>query len=344
MSRIPEHNYEDPLARIWLTAASRIGFRVRRSSDVYASTDGKGTLTIGSRNTLDSDDSLAQMIFHELCHSLVEGLASLDREDWGLSNYDDKDQSREYACLRLQAALTAPRGLRWFFAPTTEHRPYYDALPIDPLPPSTDPIVIAARRGAVNAGRNPWSPHLTHALEATAYIATIVDRYGDAPTASLWSRVKEKYPFHEAGFPIGMGERARETCGSCAWQHLDAQQKPRCRQAARRISSQSPSCERWEPALDCQDCGACCREAYGAVEISARDPVVKKRPELVVLRADGRRELARKGDRCAHLEGGQTAGERFNCVIYDDRPRTCREFTLGSEHCMTARRRVGLSR
>ena len=34
---------------------------------------------------------------------------------------------------------------------------------------------------------------------------------------------------------------------------------------------------------------------------------------------------------------------RFFCVIYDDRPRTCREFTLGSEHCLTARRRVGLS-
>jgi hypothetical protein len=34
---------------------------------------------------------------------------------------------------------------------------------------------------------------------------------------------------------------------------------------------------------------------------------------------------------------------RFHCVIYDDRPRTCRDFTLGSEHCLTARRRVGLT-
>ena len=34
---------------------------------------------------------------------------------------------------------------------------------------------------------------------------------------------------------------------------------------------------------------------------------------------------------------------RVRCVIYDDRPRTCRDFTLGSGHCLTARRRVGLS-
>jgi len=29
--------------------------------------------------------------------------------------------------------------------------------------------------------------------------------------------------------------------------------------------------------------------------------------------------------------------------LYDDRPRSCRDFTLGSAHCLTARRRVGLS-
>jgi len=34
---------------------------------------------------------------------------------------------------------------------------------------------------------------------------------------------------------------------------------------------------------------------------------------------------------------------RYQCTIYDDRPRTCRDFTLGSNHCLTARRRVGLS-
>ena len=31
------------------------------------------------------------------------------------------------------------------------------------------------------------------------------------------------------------------------------------------------------------------------------------------------------------------------CEIYEGRPQTCRDFTLGGEHCLTARRRVGLS-
>jgi Fe-S-cluster containining protein len=61
-------------------------------------------------------------------------------------------------------------------------------------------------------------------------------------------------------------------------------------------------------------------------------------------------EIRRQGDRCAALGGGEVVAggsglttTRYGCVIYDDRPRTCREFTLGSAHCLTARRRVGLS-
>ena len=55
------------------------------------------------------------------------------------------------------------------------------------------------------------------------------------------------------------------------------------------------------------------------------------------------------GDRCAALCGGEPDAAkpervtRYYCAIYDDRPRTCRDFTLGSAHCLTARRRVGLS-
>jgi len=91
--------------------------------------------------------------------------------------------------------------------------------------------------------------------------------------------------------------------------------------------------------------GACCRAAYHSVEVSRRDPVVKAQPSFVVDRGSYL-ELARAGDRCAALDGGDVEGERvqpYRCVIYDDRPRTCRDFTLGSEHCLTARRRVGLS-
>ena len=65
--------------------------------------------------------------------------------------------------------------------------------------------------------------------------------------------------------------------------------------------------------------------------------------ELVV--RDGKRlALARDGERCAALDGGRGPDEPYTCRVYDERPRTCRDFTLGSAHCLTARRRVGLSR
>ena len=51
-------------------------------------------------------------------------------------------------------------------------------------------------------------------------------------------------------------------------------------------------------------------------------------------------EIRRDGERCSALE---VTPPRYRCVIYDDRPKTCRDFTLGSAHCLTARRRVGLS-
>jgi Fe-S-cluster containining protein len=72
--------------------------------------------------------------------------------------------------------------------------------------------------------------------------------------------------------------------------------------------------------------------------VKPRDPVVKKQPSFVVDRGTYL-EIRRDGDRCAALQGEA----RYHCVIYDDRPKTCRDFTLGSAHCLTARRRVGLS-
>jgi len=44
--------------------------------------------------------------------------------------------------------------------------------------------------------------------------------------------------------------------------------------------------------------------------------------------------------RCAALHGdGHDA--TFHCVIYEDRPRACRELEAGSDNCLFARRRVG---
>ena len=146
------------------------------------------------------------------------------------------------------------------------------------------------------------------------------------------------------------------TCGSCAWRY-ELRGVSRCRQAAdAKIDPSWPACERYEAtaSVDCQTCGACCRAAYHSVEVSPRDPAVKAQPSYIVDRGTYL-EIKRDGDRCAALLGGtfdpaenrdgptRTNASRFHCAIYDDRPRTCRDFTLGSAHCLTARRRVGLS-
>jgi hypothetical protein len=157
VERKSRHTYLDPLDAVWLTVAHRIGFRVERSAsaNVYASTDGKGVMTIGAPSTLDPDDCLAQMILHELCHSLIEGAESLGVPDFGLDNESVRDVVREHACLRLQASLTGKHGLRQALAPTTDFRSYYDQLPEDPFADDGDPATAAAQRGAARSRLRP---------------------------------------------------------------------------------------------------------------------------------------------------------------------------------------------
>lgn len=395
--RAPAHRYEDPLDRIWVTCAARIGLRIGRAADVYAATDGKGALSISTDDGFDADDSLAQMIFHELCHSLVEGATSFDVPDWGLDNsvfgapdpepptpgalllrvsmstpfrVTDVDSEREHACIRVQATLARVHGLHAFFAPTTGYRAYYDALPEDAL--LGDSIeVLRARRGAARASQAPWAPHLEEALAATATVLAATRAYGDGPPVpdarallvgaslsgaalpSLHATVEPPPPHHpRTRIPLAVGARAQETCGSCAWLAVNGV----CRQSATRRKTRpaEPACERWETQLDCQRCGACCREAFGAVTVRADEPVVAKHPALVRLETDGFRTMRRVRElsvisgpddtRCVALEGDGTAESLYTCSVYADRPRTCHEFTLGSAHCLTARRRVGLSR
>ena len=195
MNRTPKHIYLDPLDAIWLTVAGRIGFRVERSAEVYASTDGKGIMTIGDSSTLDPDDCLAQMILHELCHSLIEGAESLGVPDFGLDNESARDVVREHACLRLQAWLTGKYGLRKALAPTTDFRGYYDELPKDPLADDTDPATATAKQGAARSEEAPWAPHLGEGLEATAKVLKVVSQLDaldpgeDKPP--IWSELKK---------------------------------------------------------------------------------------------------------------------------------------------------------
>lgn len=384
--RAVTHRYVDPLDQIWLEAARAIGLRVEHDRDVFAATDGRGTLWLAPPAALDADDCLAQMILHELCHSLVMGPESFDEPDWGLDNETDEHRSLEHACLRLQAALLQPLGLRRVFAPTTDHRAFYDALGQDPFAPSPGApdagSIVRARVALQRSQAEPWAPHLGRALEKTATILHAVGTPGTEPWASdetnpsddatssghastptLYALLDGRALPHPSGFRSDPIEGRR--CGDCGWYtEAPSGDGARCRQAHRaRVEGAWPSCERFEEPLDCLTCGACCREAYDVVVLSRREPVLRRHPELVRETRDGA-DMLRADGRCVALRGGapvlprlaaadgdghrlplhRPAEEPFTCAIYEERPRTCRDFQRGGEHCLTARRRVGLSR
>jgi len=183
--RTIQYEYRDPLEVIWLRAAADMGMRIERSDDVFASWDGRGTLTVGASETLDADDSLAQMILHEICHALVEGPDGFHKPDWGVQIDNPAHRVREHATLRVQAALTTSHGLREFFAATTSFRRYYDQLPENPLADDGDDATSLAQDGWKRATLGPWSEPLSTALHQTAAIAmTLADT---AAGDSLWS-------------------------------------------------------------------------------------------------------------------------------------------------------------
>ncbi len=132
-------------------------------------------------------------------------------------------------------------------------------------------------------------------------------------------------------------------CATCAWRYRGGRGRAveRCRRhEGARVDPTWAGCPAWEAELDCLTCGACCREAYDVVEIGPRDPFRKLHPERVEV-VDGHVQVKRSGSRCRCL--GPPEGE-YDCVVYDERPKLCRDFTLGSANCVFARRKVGLSR
>lgn len=189
MTRSVSRRYVDPLDLIWTATAARVGFRIERSDTVYASKDEGRVLTIGSAETLDADDCLAQMIFHELCHALVQGPVQSERPDWGLCNRTDRDVGREHACLRVQAILAARVGLRAALAPTTEYRSFYDALPEDPLDGATDAEQAEVSVALARARAAPFAPHLDVALDRTAIVFREASAYADEAPDSLFAVV-----------------------------------------------------------------------------------------------------------------------------------------------------------
>ena len=179
-----EKTYDDPLSLVWIDAAARMGMQVVRSDEVNASWNGDGILTIGTPETLDPDDCLAQMILHEVCHALCEGPESLHQLDWGLDNFDPTKKVHEHACLRLQAALADQYNMRGFFASTTMFRSYYDRLPAEPLAACDDASITQAKAGWERARNGPWAAALDEALRRTAQIASVL--HGLTTKNSLW--------------------------------------------------------------------------------------------------------------------------------------------------------------
>ena len=184
--RTIHRTYQDPLDLVWIRAAAEMGITVERDSTVFAAWDGAGVLRIGTAETLDADDSLAQMVLHEACHALVQGPDAFHLPDWGLDSQNPAQRVREHACLRLQAALAERYDLREFFAATTVFREYYDRLPANPLADDGDPAVAIALAAWERARHGPWSAPLERALRLTSAIANLVGEI--APRNSLWSR------------------------------------------------------------------------------------------------------------------------------------------------------------
>lgn len=339
MARPIPGTYDDPLDLVWLRCASACGLRVVRDPDVFASFDGDRTLRVCPPSDYDPDDSLAQLIFHELCHALVQGRSHRRRLDWGLVNTDDDTSAvAEHACHRLQAALLDRHGLRALLAVTTDWRPYWDALPDDPLAPGDDPAIDLAREAWPEAVRGPWSAPIHAALRATA---TIADGLRDlAPSASLWSRTRPRHPVTGIARSVSPGD----TCGTCAWGRTG-----HCLAVAEEdapgpaVPQAAPACLLYEPhhgVDDCRTCGACCHRGFHAVAFGPDEPLAADPPAEAVRDDEVGWLLPRPGGRCVLL----SAGVPWTCSRYDERPEACRDFEIDGAHCLTARRRVGLSR
>ncbi|TNE86176.1 MAG: hypothetical protein EP330_23105 [Deltaproteobacteria bacterium] len=138
------------------------------------------------------------------------------------------------------------------------------------------------------------------------------------------------------------------SCATCTWHRGEGAAlacqflAPPAGEAVR--IGDGPGCAHHEPLPDCLDCGACCREAFDSVPV---DPQAQARlpAEMVKVHSDGWVDMVRVpsplgcGTRCAALRGGPP----YTCVVYAQRADTCRDLEAGSEACLEARRRVGLT-
>jgi len=142
------------------------------------------------------------------------------------------------------------------------------------------------------------------------------------------------------GLPVAEGEQ--RTCAQCAWAFQPGARKGvlRCRQAGdARVEVRWRACVKADFDLDCLTCGACCA-VYKEVPIDPEEPLLEERPELTTDSRVGP-VMRRVGDRCIAMA---LADGKHRCSIYEIRPQVCRDFEPGSEDCLSACQRMGLSR
>ena len=205
------------------------------------------------------------------------------------------------------------KALRDFFAPTTDFRvSFWNTLPADPFYASPETggrrerSCVAGRIAAWRSSQKRWYFPLQDALLASARIADAVihstGRDAKSTPPDLWGTAQSVPTQHPSGHTVIAPYRMGLTCEDCAWS-FSTRNRLRCRHTPNRaLPSASPACTRYEPAdeLDCQTCGACCREAYDSVELSQRDPMIRKHPDRV-LDCGSYFKLKRSGDRCSAL-------------------------------------------
>ena len=173
--------YMDPCEVIWLATATRLGLHIRRSPLVFSATDGSGRLQLSTRDDLDEDDCLAQMLLHEICHWCTNGVETMNVRDWGFA-LDGPTDPREHAALRLQAWMADQADLRTFFGPTGIYRQYYERIPEDPAQPidesDWESHVCALAVAAIERIQSPpFTPHVQEAIQATANLRAALSAF-----------------------------------------------------------------------------------------------------------------------------------------------------------------------
>ncbi len=301
----------DPLESAWRAAAERLDVSLPKEAL--------------------APERLASDVLHAACHQLLDGLGPGGASVHQRPRAGASVSLSEAASLRLHAHLAGRHGLREALTPAKDHRAFFEMLPADPMLPRHDESCAQAVLGLARADEELRWDVLHEALAESAEIVL-----GDPEPVG-------RHPHGRMLSPV-----PGRTCGTCAWRHetgRGARKSSACRQSEdARVADDWAACERWEHALDCMQCGACCRAAFDVVVVAPRDPVIRRHPELIV-RSPKLIQIRRDGDRCAALEGGHADGSftPFTCRIYDERPNVCRTFERGGETCLAARKRIGLS-